>query len=61
MTEAQYCAELRRLKGAVTRARSKAKSIPTLAEKVAQLKLVREAEQALFEHKFNRFELVSNG
>lgn len=59
MTETQYDKELKRLKGSLTKARNKVKTLLPLQEKLAQLKVVREAEEALFQHKLNRFELVT--
>lgn len=59
MTEDQYEKEMRRLKSVVTRARTKAGRVTTLAVKVESLRAVKAAELALHNHKLNRFVLVT--
>lgn len=60
MTLEKYTQEMTRLTGAVTRARNKVAKLSTLAEKIAQKQLLKTAEEALRQHKLNRFVLVAD-
>ncbi|MEL0169846.1 MAG: hypothetical protein VW877_17135 [Pseudomonadaceae bacterium] len=59
MTDAEWNKEAARLKGAVTRAKSKAKAAPMLAEKIAARAVQKEAEEALRLHRLNYYDLVA--
>lgn len=59
MTPEQWNKELSRLKGAVTRAKTKAAKLPTLAEKIEAACVIAEAEDALHQHKLNYYELTA--
>lgn len=59
MTPQEYDKEMRRLKGAVTRAKNKAKQPMSLADKLLRLRDVVDAEKALHNHKLNFHTLVT--
>lgn len=59
MTDAEWKKEANRLKAAVTRAKSRVKTVVTLAEKIAARDVQKEAEEALRLHKLNYYELVA--
>ncbi|MGP0171283.1 hypothetical protein ACSVIJ_05295 [Pseudomonas sp. NCHU5208] len=59
MTEAQWKTEASRLKGAITRARTKVTKVVTLAEKIEAKAVQKAAEEALRQHKLNYHELVA--
>jgi thioredoxin-like negative regulator of GroEL len=59
MTPAEHAKKASQLKGAVTRAKTKVKACGTLAEKLEALKVVREAEENLRQHKLRFHELTA--
>lgn len=59
MTEAQWKTEESRLKGAVTRAKTKVTKVVMLAEKIEAKAAQKAAEATLREHRLNYFELVA--
>jgi hypothetical protein len=59
MTPAEHAKKASRLKGAITRAKTKVKACGTLAEKLEALKVVRDAEENLRQHKLQFHELTS--
>jgi len=58
MTPEQHAKEASRLKGAITRAKTALAKPITLADKIVAKQKVRQAEDALNEHKLNYYELV---
>lgn len=59
MTPDAHAKEASRLKGAITRAKTKVKTRGTLAEKVEAKKLVTAAEEQLRQHRLNFHRLTS--
>tara|TARA_Y100000780_G_scaffold200726_1_gene192854 strand:- start:2640 stop:2819 length:180 start_codon:yes stop_codon:yes gene_type:complete len=59
MTDAEWKKEEARLKGAVTRAKSKVKTVGTLAEKITVREVQKKAEEALRLHRLSYFDLVA--
>ncbi len=59
MTDAQWKKEATRLKGAITRSKSRVSTLVTLAEKIEARAAQKAAEEALREHKLNYHELVA--
>lgn len=58
MTPEQHAKEASRLKGAITRAKTALTKPMALADKIVAKQKVREAEDALREHKLNFYELT---
>lgn len=59
MTPAEHAKKASQLKGAVTRAKTKVRACGTLAEKLEALNVVRNAEEALRQHKLRYHELTA--
>jgi hypothetical protein len=59
MTPEAHAKEASRLKGGITRAKTKVKACGTLAEKLEAKKLVTAAEEQLRQHRLNFHELTA--
>ena len=60
MTPAEHAKKASQLKGAVTRAKTKVKACGSLADKLEAMTAVRNAEEALRQHKLRFHELTAS-